>query len=46
MYPNAGKSPVDASVIRQFKVAADIVYNPLITEFLKIAREEGLKIVS
>ena len=37
---------MDASVIRQFKVAADIVYNPLITEFLKIAREEGLKIVT
>ncbi|MBU3876192.1 shikimate dehydrogenase [Faecalicatena sp. AGMB00832] len=46
MYPNAGESPVDTSVIRQFKVAADIVYNPLITEFLKIARDEGLKIVT
>lgn len=46
MYPNTGKSPVDASIIRQFKVAADIVYNPLITEFLRIAQEEGLKIVT
>lgn len=46
MYPNAGESPVGPSIIRQFKVAADIVYNPLITEFLKIARDEGLKIVT
>lgn len=46
MYPNAGESPVGPSIIRQFKVAADIVYNPLITEFLKIARNEGLKIVT
>ncbi len=46
MYPNAGESPVDADVIRQFSVAADIVYNPLITEFLRIAREEGLQIVT
>lgn len=46
MYPHTGESPVGPSIIRQFKVAADIVYNPLITEFLKIAREEGLKIVT
>lgn len=46
MYPNMGESPVDVSVIRQFKVASDIVYNPLITEFLRIAREEGLQIVT
>lgn len=46
LYPNVGESPVDASVIRNFKVAADIVYNPLITEFLRIAQEEGLQIVT
>lgn len=46
MYPNAGTSPVDASVIRNFKVAADIVYNPLITEFLRIAEKEGLQAVT
>lgn len=46
MYPHTGESPVGPSIIRQFKIAADIVYNPLITEFLKIAREEGLKIVT
>ncbi|CUX31119.1 shikimate dehydrogenase [Clostridium sp. C105KSO13] len=46
MYPNTGKSPADASVIKKFKVAADIVYNPLVTEFLKIARDEGLQTVT
>ena len=46
MYPNTGKSVVDASVIRRFQIAADIVYNPLMTEFLKIAQTEGLQIVT
>lgn len=46
MFPHAGVSPVGASVIRRFKIASDIVYNPLITEFLHIAREEGLQIVT
>ena len=46
MYPNMGVSPVDAAVIRKFKVASDIVYNPLVTEFLRIAGEEGLQIVT
>ncbi|WP_334159979.1 shikimate dehydrogenase [Muricomes intestini] len=46
MYPNVGKSPADGRIIRKFRVAADIVYNPLITEFLKIAGEEGLQTVT
>lgn len=46
MYPNAGKSVVGAEVIRKFKVAADMVYNPLITEFLRIAKDEGLQVVT
>lgn len=46
MYPNVGKSVVDADIIRKFRVAADMVYNPLTTEFLKIAGDEGLKTVT
>lgn len=46
MYPNAGASPVDAAVIRRFCIASDIVYNPLMTEFLCIAQSEGLQIVT
>lgn len=46
MYPNTGKSVVDAGVIRKFQVAADMVYNPLMTEFLNIAKREGLQVVT
>lgn len=46
MYPNIGESPLDSSVIRQFSAAADIVYNPLNTEFLCLAQKEGLQTVT
>ena len=46
MYPKTGESVVNASVIRRFHTAADIVYNPLITEFLSIASHEGLQTVT
>ena len=46
MYPHTKKSPVDTSVLRNFSVATDIVYNPLITTFLKLAKETNLQIVT
>lgn len=46
MYPKVGVSPVDASVLTRFQIAADIVYNPLVTEFLRLAKENGLQIVT
>lgn len=46
MYPNTGISPVGADVLGRFLIAADIVYNPLVTEFLRLARENGLQIVT
>lgn len=46
MFPNTGVSPVGGDVIRRFTTAADIVYNPLVTEFLRLAREEGLQIIT
>lgn len=46
MYPKTGESPVGPSVIRQFKTAADIVYNPLNTKFLSLAKKEGLQTVT
>lgn len=46
MSPNIGKSVVGADVLRRFSVAADIVYNPLMTEFLRIAQAEGLQTVT
>ncbi|MCI8293642.1 MAG: shikimate dehydrogenase [Hespellia sp.] len=46
MFPNIGRSVVDAPVIQKFRVASDIVYNPLMTEFLHIAKQEGLQVVT
>ena len=43
MHPNIGVSPVDEKVIKRFKAAVDIVYNPLKTEFLKLAEKNGLQ---
>lgn len=46
MYPNTGQSVVEASQIKAYRVAADMVYNPLETEFLRLAKEAGLQTVS
>lgn len=42
MYPKAGVSVVGASVIKRCRAAFDAVYNPGETEFLRIAKENGL----
>lgn len=39
MYPKIDESPVDESVIKNFNVLIDIVYNPRKTKFLKIGEE-------
>jgi len=46
MYPNTEKSPVDISVIQNFSIACDIVYNPLMTTFLQLAKEANLQVVT
>lgn len=43
MYPNTDKSPVDKMILNKFSVAIDLIYNPLETKFLRLAREIGLK---
>lgn len=45
MYPNAGKSVVGAPVLARCRAAFDAVYNPGETEFLRLARENGLRTV-
>ncbi|MGN0479786.1 MAG: shikimate dehydrogenase [Hominenteromicrobium sp.] len=45
MYPNAGRSAVDARVLARCAAAFDAVYNPGETEFLRLAGENGLKTV-
>ncbi len=41
MYPKTGVSPVGADVVKKFSAAADLIYNPAETEFLRLARSEG-----
>ncbi len=43
MYPKMDRSPVDKDILTNCKAAVDLIYNPLETEFLKLARECGLK---
>lgn len=43
MYPNIGNSPIDKKYLSKFSTAADLIYNPLQTLFLKDAHEVGLK---
>ena len=44
MYPNVGISPVDEEVINKLNSIIDIVYNPKMTEFLKIGKKLNKKI--
>lgn len=46
MYPKVGVSPINEEDVKRFKVAVDLIYNPLETEILKLARENGLKSVN
>jgi len=41
MYPDVDASPVDASVMKNFAAAVDIIYNPAETLFMKLARQQG-----
>ena len=46
MYPNIEESPVNSKIISKYKVAIDLIYNPLETLFLKYAKENNLKYVN
>lgn len=46
MYPNTENFPLTDTVIPKFKVAVDLIYNPLETKFLKIAKRNELKTVN
>lgn len=41
MYPEEGVSPVGEEIISRFDALADIVYNPMYTEFLRIGAKLG-----
>jgi len=42
MYPKIDESPVIKEVIKKFKYAVDLIYNPFETKFLRLAKAEGL----
>ena len=46
MYPNIEDNIVDEQILKKFNIAIDLIYNPLETKFLKIARENGLKTIN
>jgi len=43
MYPFIQDSLVNKEILKKFKIAIDLIYNPLETKFLKEAKECGLK---
>ncbi len=46
MYPDVEKSPVSGSIFRPGTVVMDVIYNPLETEFLKMAKKAGCRIIT
>jgi len=44
MHPNVNETPLDASLIGPHMVVSDLVYNPLITRFLREASAAGARI--
>lgn len=46
MYPQIHQSPVAASVLANYQIVVDVIYNPLKTKLLRDAEVLGLKIVS
>ncbi len=41
MFPHTGVSPVGEQILSKFDAAADLIYNPRETEFLRLARRAG-----
>ena len=46
MYPNVEYNLVSKEILKKFKVAIDLIYNPIETKFLKEAKECGLKTIN
>lgn len=46
MYPNIEDNIVDEQILKKFNIAIDLIYNPLETKFLEIARENNLKTIN
>ena len=46
LYPTVEYNLVSKEILKKFKVAIDLIYNPIETKFLKEAKECGLKIIN
>jgi len=46
MYPRVNQSPVDATVLTNYQVVMDVIYNPLKTRLLRDAEARGLQTIS
>lgn len=46
MYPNIEDNIVPAEILKNFKIAIDLIYNPLETKFLSLASSLGLKTIN
>lgn len=46
MYPDIDSTPVDEEIIKRFDIAVDMIYNPKLTKFLKIAKDNNLRYVN
>ena len=46
MYPNVEDNLVSKEILKNFKIAIDLIYNPIETKFLKEAKECGLKTIN
>lgn len=46
MYPNICESPVSEKVIKNCSTVFDLVYNPIETQLIKIAKANGSKVIS
>ena len=44
--PNEKINLVSKEILKKFKIAIDLIYNPLETKFLKEAKENGLKTIN
>ncbi len=46
MYPKIKASPINIDIFKNFKIAIDLIYNPLETKFLLDAKKIGLLTVN
>lgn len=46
MYPHIEDNIINEEILKNFKIAIDLIYNPLETKFLKLAKKNGLMTIN